>query len=54
MELLVLLITLPLLRNRTCGATTGTVKCTYNCDTIDENNETLLLLWNCFGYWNNQ
>jgi hypothetical protein len=35
------------------GATTGTVSVPTTADTIDENNE-LLLLWNGFGYWNNQ
>jgi hypothetical protein len=38
--------------NCPAGATTGTVSVPTTADTIDENDETLALLWNCFGYWN--
>jgi hypothetical protein len=54
MELLEVLITLPqTLPTVPAGATTGTVSVPTTADTIDENND-LLLLWNGFGYWNNQ
>jgi hypothetical protein len=55
MELLEVLITLPLQTVTVpAGATTGTVSVPTTADTIAESNETLLLFWNCFGYWNNQ
>jgi hypothetical protein len=55
MELEVL-ITLPQrYSNRTCGCYYGNGKVPTTADTIDENPmKTLALLWNGFGYWNNQ
>jgi hypothetical protein len=55
MEPLEVLITLlQIYRNRTCGCYYGNCSVPTTADTIDENNETLALLWNGFGYWNNQ
>jgi hypothetical protein len=54
MEPLEVLITLlQRYSNRTCGCYYGNGVPT-TADTIDENNETFRLLWNGFGYWNNQ
>jgi hypothetical protein len=36
------------------GATTGTVSVNTTADTIAESNETFTIVWNGFGYWNNQ
>jgi hypothetical protein len=55
MELLEVLITLlrKRYRNRTCGCYYGNRKY-QQLLMIDENNEDFTLLWNGFGYWNNQ
>jgi hypothetical protein len=44
------LITLQTTVTVPAGATTGTVSVPTTADTIDEVDETLALLWNCFGY----
>jgi hypothetical protein len=54
MELLEVLITLP---PQTVTVLRVLLREPYvptTADTIDENNEDFTLLWNRFGYWNNQ
>jgi hypothetical protein len=54
MEPLEVLITLPLRKQAVpAGATTGTVSVNTTADTIAES-ETFTIVWNGFGYWNNQ
>jgi hypothetical protein len=53
MELLELLITLPQTVTVPAGATTGTVVIQLLI-LIAESNETFTIVWNSFGYGNNQ